>query len=140
MFYSKTKNAFYDGSLKNIYESSGTWPDDVIEISKETYEQLIYGQSNGKKITSDQKGNPILVDLPPPTDEDLINNALLEVGNLLNMASQKIAPLQDAVDIDEATNEEITKLREWKKYRVMLNRVESQSGFPKNIDWPLKPD
>lgn len=52
------------------------------------------------------------------------------------MAFEKIAPWQDAVDIEEATEDEIAKLKEWKKYRVLLNRIESQPNFPNNIDWP----
>lgn len=39
-------------------------------------------------------------------------------------ASLAITPLQDAVDVDEATDIEIALLKAWKKYRVALNRLD----------------
>ncbi|EHP8466655.1 tail fiber assembly protein, partial [Salmonella enterica] len=47
------------------------------------------------------------------------------------MATEKIAPLQDAVDLDEATDKEKASLLAWKKYRVQVNRVDTSSP-----DWP----
>ncbi|ECG8609777.1 tail fiber assembly protein [Salmonella enterica subsp. salamae] len=37
-------------------------------------------------------------------------------NSLLQIASEKIAPLQDVVDLDIATNDEKAQLDEWKKY------------------------
>ncbi len=54
-------------------------------------------------------------------------------------ADAAIAPLQDAVDIDEATDDETALLTAWKKYRVLLNRVPAQAGYPTTIDWPVAP-
>ncbi|EAA4075106.1 tail fiber assembly protein [Salmonella enterica subsp. enterica serovar Napoli] len=56
-------------------------------------------------------------------------------SRLLQMASEKIAPLQDAVDLDEATDKEKASLLAWKKYRVQVNRVDTSSP-----DWPEKPE
>ncbi|WP_439871357.1 tail fiber assembly protein [Pseudomonas syringae] len=51
-----------------------------------------------------------------------------------------IAPLQDAFDIGEATAQETFSLNAWKKYRVLLNRISQQSGYPvSSIDWPKVP-
>ncbi|EOC9873829.1 tail fiber assembly protein, partial [Salmonella enterica subsp. enterica serovar Newport] len=55
-------------------------------------------------------------------------------SRLLQMASEKIAPLQDAVDLDIATDDEKAQLDEWKKYRVLVNRVDTTSP-----DWPDVP-
>lgn len=54
-------------------------------------------------------------------------------------ADDEIAPLQDAVDIDEATEADMSLLRLWKKYRVALSKVEAQAGYPAVIDWPVPP-
>lgn len=51
------------------------------------------------------------------------------------MATEKIAPLQDAVDLGEATDDEKARLLAWKKYRVLVNRVDTT-----NPDWPKKPE
>ncbi|EAX5649188.1 tail fiber assembly protein [Salmonella enterica] len=55
-------------------------------------------------------------------------------SRLLLMASGKIAPLQDAVDLDEATDKEKASLLAWRKYRVLVNRVDTT-----NPDWPYVP-
>ncbi|WP_276574055.1 tail fiber assembly protein [Pseudomonas qingdaonensis] len=54
-------------------------------------------------------------------------------------ADSAIAPLQDAVDIDDATDAEVLALKAWKKYRVALNRLPDQPGYPTDIDWPAPP-
>ncbi|EEA6817589.1 tail fiber assembly protein [Salmonella enterica] len=56
-------------------------------------------------------------------------------SRLLQMAAEKIAPLQDAVDLEIATDDEKVQLDEWKKYRVLVNRVDTT-----NPDWPQKPE
>ncbi|WP_348773093.1 tail fiber assembly protein [Pseudomonas sp. MWU12-2020] len=50
-----------------------------------------------------------------------------------------MAPLQDAVDIDEATEAEAALLKEWKKYRIALNRLPDQPAYPESIIWPQTP-
>lgn len=52
-------------------------------------------------------------------------------------ANRAMAPLQDAVDISIATDEETARLTQWKKYRVMLSRIDV-SAAP-DISWPVKP-
>lgn len=54
-------------------------------------------------------------------------------------ADSAIDPLQDAVDLEEATEAEAAELKAWKKYRVALNRVPDQPGYPDTIDWPAPP-
>ncbi|EBX6498341.1 hypothetical protein DSS19_25540 [Salmonella enterica subsp. enterica serovar Abony] len=53
--------------------------------------------------------------------------------SFLQIASEKIVPLQDAMDLGEATDDEKAQLDEWKKYRVLVNRVTS------NPVWPEQP-
>lgn len=69
-----------------------------------------------------------------PTD---IQINLIKKENLLYEASTKIAPLQDAVELEIATEEEIALLNNWKKYRVLLNRVDPTKSA--NIEWPEVP-
>lgn len=58
---------------------------------------------------------------------------------LLRIAATRMAPLTDAVELGEATPEEEAELKAWKRYRVDLNRIQLQSGFPSVIDWPAVP-
>lgn len=54
---------------------------------------------------------------------------------LLNQANNVIATLQDAVDLDMATDEEAEGLTQWRKYRVLLSRVDVTAPV-----WPEVPE
>lgn len=68
---------------------------------------------------------------------DLINSRLQKKQSLMASASSAIAPLQDAVDIGIATDDEKTTLDKWKNYRVVLNRLSVTSS--NDVDWPTIP-
>lgn len=69
----------------------------------------------------------------------LLAQVQAETARLRKIADDAIAPLQDAVDLDEATAEEEASLRLWKKFRVALNRLPDQPGYPHTITWPEIP-
>lgn len=75
---------------------------------------------------------------PPLSKEQLITEAEIQKQSLLGAANIVIAPLQDAIDLDMATDEEKAQLIEWKKYRVLLNRVDTSTA--PDIEWPEKPE
>lgn len=76
---------------------------------------------------------------PPPTDAQLRGEALGQRDVFLAAATIKIAPLQDAEDLGDATPGEEEALKAWKRYRVALNRIEGQDGYPALIEWPIAP-
>ncbi|MGE8100284.1 tail fiber assembly protein [Pseudomonas fluorescens] len=55
----------------------------------------------------------------------------------LREASMRIAPLQYAVDLGDATPQEQSALLDWKRYCVALNRIEQQAGYPLEVEWPI---
>ena len=71
------------------------------------------------------------------TADELVEQATIIRDNLLAEAAQKATPLQDAVDIDDATDEERAGLTAWKKYRVALNRLDLSTA--PDITWPEAP-
>ncbi|VEN40682.1 unnamed protein product [Callosobruchus maculatus] len=137
IFYSAQTNGFYPYSLFDDYNNAGNWPNDAVEISDRWYNYLLDGQSTGKIITSNEYGLPILSDPPMPSKDELIQVAEVEKQRLLTGATIVIAPLQDAVDLGIATEKEISLLQEWKKYRVLINRIDSSTA--PDIDWPELP-
>ncbi|MDC9623215.1 tail fiber assembly protein [Xenorhabdus sp. XENO-7] len=74
---------------------------------------------------------------PPPTPEQLQQNAEYEKRYLLRAAKEKIDICQDAVDLDIATDAEKSALTAWRKYRVLLNRVDCTTA--PDIKWPEQP-
>ncbi|WP_052206249.1 MULTISPECIES: tail fiber assembly protein [Pantoea] len=78
---------------------------------------------------------------PPLTAEEIatqnaqkIANNVAMKANLIAQATIAIAPLQDAVDLDEATDSEIASLKAWKQYRVAVNRIDANTTD--ELNWP----
>ena len=90
-------------------------PDDAVEISESEWKTLINSQSVTKMITCGENGHPVIVDRPSPTPEQLalINDE--KKSALIAEATNVIAPLQDAVDLGMATDDETKLLLAWKK-------------------------
>ncbi|OCG79401.1 tail fiber assembly protein [Gilliamella sp. Occ4-3] len=117
----------------------------------------IYSTKNGEEATVKEIGD-IPVDytfLKPACDFDVWNGeewvldkekqhnhyvmlASVQKNQLLSEAKSRIDYLQDAIDTDIATNEEKTAYSAWKKYRVLLNRIDVDAA--PEIDWPEKPE
>ena len=53
-------------------------------------------------------------------------------------AARQIAVLQDAVDIGMATDAEAALYTDWRRYRVLLSRVQSDPAYP-NVVLPKQP-
>lgn len=70
---------------------------------------------------------------------DIKNQVLAKRDTFLRDAVLRIAPLQYAEDIGDASHDEQLALMEWKLYSVELNRIEQQASFPTEIVWPLAP-
>ncbi len=58
---------------------------------------------------------------------------------LLAEANDLIAPLMDAFVLDELTPEDDVHLKALSQYRKALRAVTLQAGFPRTINWPVKP-
>jgi hypothetical protein len=71
----------------------------------------------------------------PSSAETLASNTAARDA-LLGQAALAIAPLQDAVDLEEATAAEAALLKKWKQYRVAVNRIDLT--LP-NVAWPVTP-
>ncbi|WP_387689866.1 tail fiber assembly protein [Photorhabdus sp. RM71S] len=137
-YYSAKTNAFYPIELKQNYIASGSLPDDIMEVSIDIYQE--YAANNvpeGKYRIAGQNGLPEWADIPPPTKEELQQYIESKKQQFIVEASQQIAPLQDAVDLGIATKEEEAALLVWKKYRVMLNRIDTSQAA--DIEWPEQP-
>ena len=57
--------------------------------------------------------------------------------SLLNEANENISILQDAIDLDMQEADEEAQLKAWKKYRILLTRVDASNI---NAVFPAKPE
>ncbi|EQC00319.1 tail fiber assembly protein [Photorhabdus temperata] len=67
-----------------------------------------------------------------------INDAENKKQQLLLRVSKQIAPLQDAIDLGMASDDEKSLSTVLKKYRVLLNRVDISQA--PDIEWPEQPE
>jgi hypothetical protein len=84
---------------------------------KEGYTQLEpfeFCKWNGKKWVLDNDAK----------NKNIIKNNQLLKNSLLNDANEKIAILQDIIDLDMQEDDEEAQLKQWKKYRILLMRVD----------------
>ncbi|HFQ7239116.1 tail fiber assembly protein [Citrobacter freundii] len=131
IFVSKTKPGFWVESNK---------PDDAREITDELWQSLLNENwTNGKEIDFSIYP-PVSVVPPEPvyTKGDYIRMAESRRDSLRVKADSAIAPLKDAVDLSIATEAETSLYNEWRKYRVLLNRVDTSTA--PDINWPTEPE
>ncbi|ASD59762.1 tail fiber assembly protein [Salmonella enterica subsp. enterica] len=131
--FSAKKNAFFPVELKSSYQKAGEWPNDGIEIEDSVATEFMQEPPEGK-YRNVIAGMPAWVDIPPPTQEELSAVAELKKANLRMRADSEINWRQDAVDAGVATEEETAALSEWKRYRVLLMRVDTEKPV-----WPTTP-
>ncbi|MBD2812123.1 tail fiber assembly protein, partial [Xenorhabdus sp. Vera] len=111
--YSAKDNAFYAIELRRDYINAGTWPDDGIEVSEVLFHEF-RTPPEGKFRMAGDNGLPVWKDIPPPTPEVLQRRAESKKQYLMNTARDKIAPLQDAIDLGIATDVEQSVLTDWR--------------------------
>lgn len=132
MRFSPTTGCFYPDDIQ--YQET---PSDLIEVPQEDFDMAMARRPDETLGVAD--GRVVVVPPAPPTDAQLIGAAKAKRDDLLAIATDAIAPLQDAIDLDIATPAETALLTQWKQYRVDVNRVQNQAQYPRVIDWPAPP-
>ncbi|MFZ5128864.1 tail fiber assembly protein [Enterobacter roggenkampii] len=146
--FSISAQAFYDARYP-------TPPADAVEVSDEEHMRLITGMNDGeRRVYVGFDGQFALSDRKPSqlhawdednnewriSDEDAArihsDDSEREKSALRARAETEIGWRQDAVDADIATDEEKAALAAWKKYRVLLMRVDTSAD---EIAWPELP-
>ena len=69
--------------------------------------------------------------------QKIINMNKLTLSNLLDEANNKISILQDAIDLDMQADNEEERIKEWKRYRILLTRINVNNT---DIKFPPKPN
>lgn len=144
-YYSATQNAFFHDDLRENYQASGNWPNDLIEITDEYYQELLTGQSNGKLVAADENGNPVLIDHPEPDLENIKAQVLVERDRLSETAFRKIRVLESKIKLnshnpDDDDTPEKRSLTAWETYLIALDEIDQQPNFPYEIEWPQMPN
>jgi len=124
-----------DGIVINIvvWDGETEWQPDDGEAVKIDNVAGIGWLYDGKKFTAPE---PTQEEIEQQNESKRVNNVSTK-SNLMAEATNTVAILQDAVDFEMATDEEVRLLPLWKKYRVLLSRVDADTAD--DIKWPEQP-
>ncbi|HDJ0064496.1 tail fiber assembly protein [Escherichia coli] len=100
----------------------------VVEVSDITANRR--ADNNGKWMFLDGK-----VVKREYTEQELQQQAESQKAALLSEAESVIQPLERAVRLNMATDEERARLESWERYSVLVSRVDTA-----NPEWPQKPE
>ena len=129
IYYNATTNGFYNSEINII-------PKNSVEITHEYHAELLQKQSAGFVIQHDKNGYPIAVEKTLTTDEiKLLNES--QKQRLISAANEKITILQDIIELDMCESNETEQLKQWKKYRILVIRVDTNQL---DIEWPKQPE
>lgn len=70
------------------------------------------------------------------SNEQIVSQNQVIKNSLINDANEKIAVFQDFTDLDMQESNEEEQLKQWKKYRIMLTRIDVSDI---NVIFPKKP-
>jgi len=142
-YYSASTNSFYPISMREDYEKAGTLPNDLIKVDDDVFNEFSQNKE-GFYRSSDEKSHPVWVEIPPISQEEI--DAQKEIESIAFLSSETrrtsdaIEVLNDAIEFELATNEEMAQHKELRKYRLMLSRVQNQQEWPLNPIWPECPE
>lgn len=133
MFASKATHGFYDTAIHD------SMPDDVVEISAENHADLLAGQSEGKVIVWDDDGFPVLVDPPPPSDEELAVIERLWRNQRLSETDNVVTRHRDEKELNLALTLTPEQFAELLVYRQALRDWPQAASFPAIEFRPVAP-
>ncbi|AJA44968.1 virus tail fiber assembly protein lambda gpK [Frischella perrara] len=120
---------FYKNDDNQVY----AYEDDVPEYGESDGSEITV-QSGLKRITEEEF---LELSKPKITKEDIIFNNKIRKDNLIIEANEKIKILEDIIELEmQETNEE-EQLKEWKRYRIVLTRIDTNNI---DIKFPSKPN
>ena len=158
--YQLTKKAgvvwLYTEDGKNWYEEQKNFQPDTIKIAYDKNNVIVTVSKDVSTINpeglsvvevsditanrrADNNGNWMFLDgkvvKREYTKQELQQQAELQKSALLSEAESVIQPLERAVRLNMATNEERARLESWERYSVLVSRVDTT-----NPEWPQKPE
>lgn len=133
----KNTYKFHDGLFYPPELDYESIPSSAIEVNADEFQKAMSRPAGWTFLVSDD-GVVMLVEPPKLNAEQLTGIADGQRLALRQVADTEIAWRQDAVDADIATEQEVADLAAWKKYRVLLMRVDTTTA--PDINWPVKPE
>jgi hypothetical protein len=76
---------------------------------------------------------------PVPTGAELKAAALSQRDALLSQANEETAGMADAFLADLLSDADKAMFKTYAAYKLALNKIDKQAGYPTTIEWPTSP-
>lgn len=120
-------------ALPNVHELKG-----CVKIKDDNHPFKTDELPEGKIWGSDASGLPVLLDLPEPTQDELIAAAEATRKSLVIEAQSAISLWQTELQLGIISDEDKASLIKWMKYIQALKTVDASTA--PDIEWPVKPE
>lgn len=138
-FYEAPNNLFYCDMNKQAYVDAGTWPEDMMEVSAETFTEFAGTPPSGKVRIAGEDGLPAWTDLPPPTTEEKIHAMEAMRAQLLAYADEVTADWRTELALDEISDEDKARLSAWMAYKRQVKAITAEAAAADGFEWPAMP-
>lgn len=132
--YSKLTGGFYDTEI-----NGDDIPQDAVEIAGDTWIALLNGQAEGKIISPDENGYPVLTDQLPPSHEELVQMAENNRQRLLAHADSVMLDWRTELMLGEISDDNKAKLSKWMAYKREVKSVDVTTD-PGNVNLIIPPE
>ncbi|WP_343100225.1 tail fiber assembly protein, partial [Escherichia coli] len=119
---------------------ANSWPDDALAVSDDVYNEFAINTPPDDKIrVAGKNGLPTWALIPPPSYEELIQQAESERQLLLNQANEYMNSKQwpGKAAIGRLKGEELAQYNLWLDYLDALELIDTSSA--PDIEWPTPP-
>lgn len=137
--YDPKTNAFYPLDKKVDYVNVGLWPEVGIEVDEGLFIEFQYPPP-GKKRISGADGMPVWDDLPPPTQDEMIAQAIAKKASKIAEANAYMNEKQwsGKAALDRIKEDEKLQYSLWLDYLDELEAVDISTAS--DITWPRQPE
>ena len=133
--FSPSNTAFYSYTLKDLFDSAGTWPTDAVDVTDDVRDQFRVAPTG--KVLGSVDGQPAWVDAPPPTHEEAVTTADTTKAVLLASAQSTISLWQSELLLGSISDADKASLTAWITYIKAVQAVDTSTAPA--ITWPVQP-
>ncbi|WP_213749969.1 tail fiber assembly protein [Citrobacter freundii] len=138
--YAFSNGYFYPLSMRGDYEASDSWPTEYIKVDESVFTEFSATPPEGKIRGTDDDGMPAWVDIPPPTQAEVIAEAEREKQRRIDAANEFMNGKQwpGKAAIGRLKGDELSQYNLWLDYLDALEAVDTSSSS--DINWPAAPE
>lgn len=137
--YAYANGSFYPLSMREIYETAGSWPSNFVEVDDLVYAEFSVVPPEEKMRGTSSEGLPVWINVPSPSQEILVVQAERKKQELIGQANSYMNSKQwpGKAAIGRLKGDELVQYNLWLDYLDALEIVDTSTAS--DITWPEPP-